>query len=183
MKTRVALSIFVCSIVMSLLMVSCTQVKTNEEDGTQQSQEGTAEQEEEEAPEASPEPSDVKPIRDASADSSFMREYIILYNDYRESQGRPRLNFYPEINELALTRAADIRELGKYDDGAGRRAMGIFDSTVEYVFFIGFDASPEDLLDWWSVDGDWMTRLMLLDWYPRAGFAKVGEVAVHLFVR
>ena len=133
---------------------------------------------------SSQEQSAVKPIRDASADSIFMREYLILYNDYRESQGKPRLNFYPEINNIALTRAADIRELGKYDDGAGRRAMGIYDSTAEYVFFIGFYASPEELVELWSsADANWMTRQMLLDWYPRAGFAKVGEVAVHLFVR
>ena len=62
--------------------------------------------------------------------------------------------------------------------------MGIYDTTVEYVFFIDFDASPEELLELWSsANADWITRQMLLDWYPKAGFAKVGEVVIHLFVR
>ena len=121
----------------------------------------------------------VSPVRDASADSIFSREYIALYNDFRVSQGRSPLKFDPELNRLALTRAAE-------EFNSLYPPTRIDPNTVwEFVVHLGDHDSPQDLLDAWSHPeySNWMTRQMMLDWYPRAGFAKVGTVAVHLFVR
>ncbi len=120
----------------------------------------------------------VSPVRDASADSIFSREYIAIYNDFRVSQGRSSLKFDPELNRLALTRAAE-----EFNSLPPTR---IDPNTVwEFVVSLEDHDSPQDLLDAWSHPeySNWMTRQMMLDWYPRAGFAKVGTVTVHLFVR
>lgn len=120
-----------------------------------------------------------KPVRDAGADSIFSREYIALYNDYRVSQGRSPLNFYSELNTLAAARAAEILESPDTPTTIDPNAVW------QYVVYLDYSVSPQDLLDTWADPkySDWMTRQMMLDWYPRAGFAKVGGVAVHLFVR
>lgn len=115
------------------------------------------------------------PVRDASADSVFSKEFINLYNKYRESKGRSPLNFDEEVNSAAVYRAAEIRDAGYTPKGNG--------AVWEYVIpNITLDESPNDLVSDMPYQ-DWMTSQMLLDWYPKAGFGKVGEIAVLLLGR
>ena len=106
----------------------------------------------------------------ADQEYDFYKEYITLFNQFRQGNGATPLVFTPDLNELANQRCKEISVVFSHEgvpSGCGENiAMGY--------------SSPSSLLNGWaSSTGHRMN--MLSSMYTSTGFATDGYYSVQLF--
>ena len=104
----------------------------------------------------------------------FYTEYAASFNEFRNRNGLPQLEFRSELNDIAATRAEEIATDFSHD-GIKQYNLG------ENIAMLAYSSDgPQQLLQLWA-DSPRHRANMLSGSYSFTGFAKNGRFAVQLF--
>lgn len=101
---------------------------------------------------------------------NFYKEYVALFNEFRQDNGVPPLIFVPDMNKLADQRCSEIRNNFSHEGVP----PGCGENIAEGYF------SPQSLLNGWANSPGHRMNI-LSSRYTITGFATDGDYSVQLF--
>lgn len=100
----------------------------------------------------------------------FYKEYVALFNEFRQENGVPPLTFVPDLNELASWRVLQIRDNFSHEGSP----LGLGENIAD-----GY-GGPASFLELWATSPGHRSNMLSLG-YSTTGFATDGRYAVQIF--